>query len=135
MHWPRITSQDAQVLELVITASPLARDPRFEKVLKRVLEKLDTSRAEHIQSKLEKDVPAHLEHVYAGDETEEHLLLSENAVDYSRDNDNNTERHFRVLEEALYDQKVVRAVYQPAGKAEFVKHKLHLYAIFFRKSD
>ena len=134
LHWPRITSEDAQVLELVITASPLARDPRFEASLKRVLEKLDTSLAEHIQSKLEKDVPAQLEHVHTDNHTEGHLHLSEDVADYGRDN-NNAERHFRVLEEALYEQKMVRAVYQPAGKTEFVKHRLHPYAIFFRKSD
>ncbi|MDE0556782.1 MAG: hypothetical protein OXI24_21430, partial [Candidatus Poribacteria bacterium] len=30
LHWPRITSEEAQVLELVITASPLAKEQRFE---------------------------------------------------------------------------------------------------------
>ncbi|MCY4568170.1 MAG: WYL domain-containing protein [Candidatus Poribacteria bacterium] len=135
LHWPRITSEDAQVLELVITASPLARDTRFEASLKRVLKNLDTSLAEHIQSKLEKDIPAQLERVHTVDEADERLHLSESAADYSRDNDDNAERHFRVLEEALYEQKVVRAVYQPAGKTEFVKHSLQPYAIFFRKED
>ena len=43
LRWPRITDEESRVLELVITASPLAKEPRFEKVLKRVLEKLDTS--------------------------------------------------------------------------------------------
>ena len=135
LHWPRITSEDAQVLELVITASPLAREQRFEASLKRVLKNLDTSLAEHIQSKLEKDVPAQLERVHTGNQTEEQFHLSEDVADYSRDNDDNAERHFRVLEEALYEQKVVRAVYQPAGKTEFVKHSLQPYAIFFRKED
>ena len=135
LRWPRITSEEAQVLDLVITASPLAKEQRFEMPLKSVLEKLDTTLAEHIQSKLKKDVPAQLERVNNGDETEEHLHLSENGTDYSHDNDNDAERHFRVLEEALYEQKVVRATYQPGGKTEFVKHILHPYAIFFRKSD
>ena len=135
LHWPRITLEEAQVLELVITASPLAKAQRFEASLKRVLEKLDTSLAEHIQSKLEKDVPAQLERVHTGNQTEGHLHLSEDVADYRRDNDNNAERHFRVLEEALYEQKMVRAVYQPAGKTEFVKHRLQPYAIFFQKSD
>jgi len=133
LRWPRITSEEAQVLELVITASPLAKEQRFEASLKRVLEKLDLSLAEHIQAKLEKSVPAQLGRVDNGDAAEERLRLSENVEDYSGGND--VEKHFRVLEEALYEQKVVRAVYQPGGKTEFVRHVLHPYAIFFRKSD
>ncbi len=43
LRWPRITDEESRVLELVITTSPLAKEPRFEKVLRRVLEKLDTS--------------------------------------------------------------------------------------------
>ena len=135
LRWPRITSEEAQVLELVITASPLAKTQRFETPLKSVLEKLDMSLAEHIQSKLQEDVPAQLERVDNADEAEEHLDLSEQAEDYGGDSDSAAERHFRVLEEALYEQKVVRAVYQPGGKVEFVRHILHPYAIFFRKSD
>lgn len=135
LRWPRITSEETQVLELVITASPLAKEPRFEAPLKSVLEKLDTSLAEHIQAKLEKNVPAQLERVNNGDEADEHLHLSENVEYYSDDSDNDVERHFRVLEEALYEQKVVRATYQPGGKTEFVRHILHPYAIFFQKSD
>ena len=133
LQWPRITEEEAQVLELVITASPLAKEQRFEMPLKSVLEKLDTSLAEHIQSKLEKDIPAQLERVNTGDEAEEQLHLSESMEYYSSDND--VERHFRILEEALYEQKAVRVSYQPAGKTEFVRHILHPYAIFFRKSD
>ena len=133
LRWPRITSEEVQVLELVITASPLAKEQRFEVLLKSVLEKLDMSLAEHIQSKLEKDVPAQLEHVNNDDEIKKHLYLSEDVEDYSSDND--VERNFRVLEEALYEQKAVRASYQPGGKTEFVRHILHPYAIFFRKSD
>ena len=135
LRWPRITSEEAQVLDLVITASPLAKAQRFEMPLKSVLEKLDTSLAEHIQSKLKEDVPAQLKRINTGDETEEHLHLLEDAADYSHESDNDAESHFRVLEEALYEQKVVRAVYQPGGKTEFLKHRLHPYAIFFRKSD
>ena len=135
LRWPRITSEEAQVLELVITASPLAKTQRFEASLKSVLEKLDTSLAEHIQSKLQEDVPAQLERTTHDDETEEHLHLSEATEDYSGDSANDAERHFRVLEEALYEQKAVRAVYQPGGKAEFSRHILHPYAIFFRKED
>ena len=48
---------------------------------------------------------------------------------------NDVEQHFRVLEEALYEQKTVRASYQPGGKPEPVIHLLHPYAIFFRKED
>ena len=135
LRWPRITSEETQVLELVITASPLAKEPRFEAPLKSVLEKLDTSLAEHIQAKLEKNVPAQLERVNGSNEAEEHLHLSESETDYNGDSENDVERHFRVLEEALYEQKVVRATYQPGGKTEFVRHILHPYAIFFRKSD
>ena len=135
LRWPRITSEEAQVLELVITASPLAKEQRFESPLKSVLEKLDTSLAKHIQSKLQEDVPAQLERVANRDEVDERLHLSENMEDYSGDSDNDAEKHFRVLEEALYEQKVVRAVYQPGGKAELVRHILHPYAIFFRKED
>ncbi|MCG9131541.1 WYL domain-containing protein [Candidatus Poribacteria bacterium] len=135
LSWPRITSEEARVLELVITASPLAKAQRFEAPLKRVLGKLDTSLAEHIQSKLQEDVPAQLERVNNDDAVEKHLHLSENVEDYNDDSDNDVERHFRVLEEALYEQKAVRATYQPGGKAEFVRHILHPYAIFFRKSD
>ena len=135
LRWPRITSEEAQTLELVITASPLAKEQRFETSLKSVLEKLDMSLAEHIQSKLQADAPAQLEQVNNRDETEGHLHLSENVEDYRGDSDNDVERHFRVLEEALYEQKAVRATYQPGGKTEFVKHVLHPYAIFFRKED
>ena len=135
LRWPRITSEEAQALDLVITASPLAKEQRFEALLKSVLEKLDTSLAEHIQSKLQENVPAQLERVNDRDETEEHTRLSENMEAYSGDGDNDAEKHFRVLEEALYEQKVVRATYQPGGKTEFVRHILHPYAIFFRKSD
>ena len=135
MRWPRIRSEEAQVLELVITASPLAKEQRFEAPLKTVLEKLGTSLAEHIQSKLQENVPAQLERIANRDEVDKHLHLSENVEDYSGDSDNDVERHFRILEEALYEQKAVRATYQPGGKAEFVRHILHPYAIFFRKSD
>lgn len=135
LRWPRITSEEAQTLELVITASPLAKAQRFETHLKSVLEKLDTSLAEHIQSKLKKDVPTQLERVTNDNKAEESLHLSENVEDYSYESDNDAEGHFRVLEEALYEQKAVRATYQPGGKAEFVRHILHPYAIFFQKSD
>ena len=133
LHWPRITSEEAQVLELVITASPLAKEQRFEAPLRSVLEKLDTSLAEHIQSKLKKNVLAQLERIDNVSEAEEQHYLSENVERYRGDND--VEKHFRVLEEALYEQRVVRASYQPGGKAEFIRHILHPYAIFFRKSD
>lgn len=135
LRWPRITSEEAQVLELVITASPLAKEQRFEALLKSVLGKLDTSLAEHIASKLENNIPAQLERVNDSDKVEEHPHLSEDMEDYSGNSENDVERHFRVLEEALYEQKAVRATYQPAGKTEFVRHILHPYAIFFRKSD
>ncbi len=131
LRWPRITSEEAQALELVITASPLAKAQPFETPLKSVLEKLDMSLAEYIQAKLKKAVPVQLERVNREDEAKEHL--PENVADYGSDND--AERHFRVLEEALYEQKVVRVTYQPGGKVEFVRHILHPYAIFFRKSD
>ena len=134
LRWPRITSEEAQVLELVITASPLAKEQRFEVPLKSVLEKLDTSLAEHIESKLEKDIPVSLKRVDNAVAVDKHLHLSEDMDPYNDDN-NDTERNFRVLEEALYEQKVVRATYQPGGKTEFVRHILHPYAIFFRKSD
>ena len=134
LRWPRITSEEAQVLELVITASPLAKEARFENSLKRVLEKLDTSLAEHIQSRLDQNTPVQLHKVDTEDEIEGHLHLSEDAPPYSADS-NDVEQHFRVLEEALYEQKTVRASYQPGGKPEPVVHLLHPYAIFFRKED
>ena len=135
LRWPRITSEEAQVLELVITASPLAKEQHFEVPLKSVLEKLDTSLAEHIESKLEKNIPVSLERVDSAVAVDKHLHLSEDVALYSDNGDNDAERNFRVLEEALYEQKVVRATYQPGGKTEFVRHILHPYAIFFRKSD
>ncbi len=135
LRWPRITSEETQVLELVITASPLAKEQRFEATLKSVLEKLDMSLAEHIQSKLENNIPAQLERVNTSDKIEEHPHLSEDTKNYSGNSENDVEKHFRILEEALYEQKVVRATYQPGGKTEFVRHILHPYAIFFRKSD
>ena len=135
LRWPRITSEEAQTLDLVITASPLAKEQRFEATLKSVLEKLDTSLAEHIELKLENNIPAQLERVNDSGKVEEHPHLSEDIEDYSGDSENDVEKHFRVLEEALYEQKVVRATYQPGGKTEYVRHILHPYAIFFRKSD
>ncbi len=134
LRWPRITAEESRALELVITASPLAKEPRFEQSLKRVLEKLDTSLAEHIQSKLEQNTPIQLHKVDTDDEIEGPLHLSEDAPPYSADS-NAVEQHFRVLEEALYEQKAVRASYQPGGKPEPVVHLLHPYAIFFRKVD
>ena len=134
LRWPRITAEESRVLELVIAASPLAKETRFEKSLKRVLEKLDTSLAEHIQSRLEQNTPVQLHKVDTEDEIEEHLHLSEEAPPYSADS-NDVEQNFRVLEEALYEQKTVRASYQPGGKPEPVVHLLHPYAIFFRKAD
>ena len=135
LRWPRITSEEAQALDLVITASPLAKEHRFEAPLKSVLEKLDTSLAEHIESKLENNIPAQLARVNDSDKVEEHPHLSEDMEDYSDNSENDVEKHFRVLEEALYEQKAVRATYQPGGKTEFVRHILHPYAIFFRRSD
>ena len=134
LRWPRITAEERRVLELVIAASPLAKEARFEKSLKRVLEKLDTSLAEHIQSKLEQNTPVQLHKVDTDDEIEGPLRLSEEAPPYSANN-NDVEEHFRVLEEALYEQKTVRASYQPGGKPGPVVHLLHPYAIFFRKED
>lgn len=134
LRWPRITAEESRVLELVIAASPLAKEPRFEKVLKRVLEKLDTSLAEHIQLRLEQNTPVQLHKVDTDDKIEEPLYLLEEASPYSEDS-NDAEQHFRVLEEALYEQKTVRASYQPGGKPRPVVHLLHPYAIFFRKED
>ena len=134
LRWPRITAEESRALELVIAASPLAKEARFEKSLKRVLEKLDTSLAEHIQSRLEQNTPVQLDKVDTDDKIEGHLHLSEDAPPYSADR-NDVEQHFRVLEEALYEQKTVRASYQPGGKPEPVVHLLHPYAIFFRKED
>ncbi|MXV83157.1 WYL domain-containing protein [Candidatus Poribacteria bacterium] len=134
LRWPRITAEERHVLELVIAASPLAKEARFEKSLKRVLEKLDTTLAEHIQSRLEQNTPVQLHKIEADNEIEGHLYLSEEAPPY-RENNNDVEEHFRVLEEALYEQKAVRASYQPGGKSEPVVHLLHPYAIFFRKED
>ena len=134
LRWPRITAEESRVLELVIAASPLAKEAHFEQSLKRVLEKLDTSLADHIQSRLEQNTPVQLHKVDTDDEIEGHLHLSENAPPYSVDS-NDVEQHFRVLEEALYEQKTVRASYQPGGKPEPVIHLLHPYAIFFRKED
>jgi predicted DNA-binding transcriptional regulator YafY len=125
MRWPRIRAEESRVLELVIAASPLAKEPRFEKVLKRVLEKLDTSLAEHIQLRLEQNTPVQLHKADTDDEIGEHLYLSEEAPPYSA-NPNDVEQHFRVLEEALYEQKTVRASYQPGGKPGPVVHLLHL---------
>ena len=135
LRWPRITTEEARVLELVITASPLAKDPHFEKTLKSVLEKLDLSLAQHIQLKLEKDVPVRLERNKRENESAEELYLSEDTLRYGSDSEQDAEQHFRVLEEALYAQKVVHTSYQPGGKPEPVEHLLHPYAIFFRKQD
>ena len=134
LRWPRITAEESRVLELVIAASPLAKESRFEQSLKDVLEKLDTSLAEHIQSKLEQNAPVQLHKVDIDDEIERHPHLSEEVPPYSVDS-HDVEQHFRVLEEALYEQKTVRASYQPGGKLEPVVHLLHPYAIFFRKED
>ena len=135
LRWPRITREEARVLELVITASPLAKEPRFEKTLKNVLEKLDRSLAKHIQLKLEKGTPVQLESSKRANETVEHLHLAEDAASYSDSSEDEVEQHFRILEEALYQQKAVRATYQPGGQVESVRHVLYPYAIFFRKDD
>ncbi len=134
LRWPRITAKEKQTLQLVITASPLAKQGHFEETLNNVLEKLDTSLAQHIQSKLAQDAPVQLHELDSDDKIAEPSHLSEDAPTYTPDGDD-AEQHFRVLEEALYKQKTVRANYQPGGKSRPTVHLLHPYAIFFRKED
>ncbi len=114
LRWPKITKPEADALEKVINASPLAKDPVFEKYLNSALGKLHRKLPEYIQDRMENGVSTQLKSGTAYTEIEE---------------------QFRTLEEALYTQKVARAHYQPGGKTETVEHLLQPYAIFFRKAD
>ena len=134
LRWPRITSEEVQVLELVITASPLAKEQRFEASLKRVLEKLDTSLAEHIQSKLETDGPAQFERVNNINEAEEPLHLSEN-VEPIGVIVITTLRKIFAFWRRHFTTKGGSGGVSTRRQTEFVRHILHPYAIFFRRSD
>jgi len=112
----RFTKREVNALIAAVNASPLSKGTHFEKLLKTVLEKLHGRLAEHIQSKIEKEADVSIQ-LKTGNHYGE------------------VEKHFSVLEKAIYKQKTVRASYQPGGKIEPVEHVLYPYAIFFRKED
>ena len=116
LRWPRITKDEGNFLKSVLDASPLAKEKRFASRLKSILEKIHRPLANHIQAKIEKETGVSIQ------------LKTGNRYD-------EIEECFAVLEKALYEQKAVRATYQPGGKSESVVHVLHPYAIFFRKED
>lgn len=115
-RWPRIKKDEARHLKLVFDASPLAKEPRFENLLESVLDRLHRPLAKYIEEALKKDAAISIQ------------LKTRNHSD-------EIEAYFNVLEEALYQQRAVRASYQSGGKTKSVEHVLYPYAIFFRKED
>ena len=113
---PSFNKKEVDALMAAVNASPLSQGSPLKKPLESILKKLHLPLARHIQSKIEEDVNVSIQ-LKAGNHYDE------------------IEKYFTVLEEAIYEQKVVRASYQPGGKMEPVVHVLHPYAIFFRKED
>ena len=130
MPWPTITKAEARNLKLVIEASPLAKQPRFTKSLKGLLERLHPPLAKYIEKSLGKE---------AGtlQEAETDYLQSDSVSIQLKSDGSHAESdaYFGVLEKALLTQRAVRASYLPGGKTESIEHILHPYAIFFRKED
>ena len=128
--WPSITKAEARNLRLVIEASPLAKQPRFAKSLKSLLERLHPPLGEYIEKALEKETDTLHE--------AEADYLQSNSVSIQLKSDRfhtESDGYFGVLEKALLTQRAVRASYLPGGKTEPIEHLLHPYAIFFRKDD
>ena len=130
MPWPSVTKAEARNLKLVIEASPLAKQQRFAKSLKSLIERLHPPLAKYIEKALKKEVDTlH--------ETETDYLQS-NSVSVQLKSDRfytESDTYFGVLEKALLTRRAVRASYLPGGKTEPIEHVLHPYAIFFRKED
>ena len=130
MPWPRVTKAEARNLKLVIEASPLAKQPRFEELLKSLLERLHPPLAKYIKEALGKETDTLQEA-----ETD---YLQSNRVSIQLKSDGShaeSDAYFGVLEKALLTRRAVRASYLPGGKTESIEHILHPYAIFFRKED
>ena len=130
MPWPTITKAEARNLKLVIEASPLAKQQRFAKSLKSLLERLHPPLAKYIEKAPEKESGTlH--------EAEADYLQSDSVSIQLKSNGLHAESdtYFGVLEKALLTRKAVRASYLPGGKTESIEHVLHPYAIFFRKED
>ena len=131
MPSPRITKEEARNLKLVIQASPLAKQPRFSKSLKSLLERLHPPLARYIEKTFQEKEADTLH------EAESDYLQS-NSVSIQLKSDRfhtESDEYFSVLEKALLTRRVVRASYLPGGKTESIEHVLHPYAIFFRKDD
>lgn len=130
MPSPPITKAEARNLKLVIEASPLAKQPRFSKPLKSLLERLHPPLAKYIEKALGKEADT----------------LHEAEADYLQNNSVSiqlksggfhaeSDTYFDVLEKALLTRKAVCASYLPGGQTESIEHVLYPYAIFFRKED
>ncbi len=130
MPWPTITKAEARNLKLVIEASPLAKQPRFTKSLKGLLERLHPPLAKYIEKALGKEVGTL-------QEAETDYLQSDSvSIQLKSDGPHaESDAYFGVLEKALLTRRAVRASYLPGGKTESIEHILHPYAIFFRKED
>ncbi|RKU28431.1 hypothetical protein C6497_09430 [Candidatus Poribacteria bacterium] len=128
--WPRITKSEAKNLKLIIEASPLVKQQRFNESLKSLLEKIHLPLARYIEKTLGKEADTL-------QETETDYLHSNNVSVQLKSDGFPTENdiHFDVLEQALQNRKAVRASYLSGGKTETIEHVLHPYAIFFRKED
>ncbi len=130
MPWPNITKAEARNLKLMIEASPLAKQPRFTKSLKSLLERLHPPLAKYVEKALKKE---------AGtlQEAETDYLQSD-IVSIQLKSDGlypESDAYFGVLEKALLTRRAVRASYLSGGKTDSLEHILHPYAIFFRKED
>ena len=116
LHQRRVTTDEANALKSVLDASPLAKEARFAGIIKGLLEKLHRPLAEHIQAKIEREAGVSIQFKTGNRYSE-------------------IQEYFTTLEEALHQQKAVRANYQPGGKVKSTRHLLYPYAIFFRKED
>ena len=130
VSWPTITKAEARNLKLMIEASPLAKQPRFTKSLKSLLERLHPPLAKYVEKALKKEAGTLQEA-----ETD---YLQSNSVSIQLKSDGlypESDAYFSVLEKALLTRRAVRASYLPGGKTESMEHLLYPYAIFFRKED
>ena len=126
MPSPRITKGEARNLKLVIEASPLAKQPRFAKSLKSLLERLHPPLAKYIEREVDDLHEAEADYLQSNS-----VSIQLKSGGFHAESDT----YFDILEKALLTRKAVRASYLPGGKTESIEHVLYPYAIFFRKDD
>jgi len=110
------TSEEAQALSIIVTASPMNVGAPFEKHLKSAIKKLKNPLAALIEDAMQR--------------ADKMSIKIKSGNNYE-----SVEQCFSALEQAIEEQRTVIALYQAGGKPEPLEHKLDPYAIFFRKED